>query len=151
MLQRKQTLYFLAAIILIVIALCIPIGTFQSRGLGGEAVLFNLGIRDGNGVLSFSNWMLFAFMSLSCVLALTAVFLYHRRSLQAKLCSWSIVFLLAWYVFLAFCLFDTYVQRGTFHMSFGLFMPAIALICIWMGRRGVISDEKLIKSANRIR
>ena len=95
MIQRKQTLFLVLAIILSITCLCMPIGILEPVGMGTPTVLWNLGtVVQGSGV-QFSNWPLFAFLAVSIVLEIIAIFTYHRRMLQAKLCSWSIVFSLA--------------------------------------------------------
>lgn len=151
MIQRKQTLFLVLAIILSITCLCMPIGILEPIGMGTPTVLWNLGtVVPGSGV-QFSNWPLFAFLAVSVVLEITAIFTYHRRMLQAKLCSWSIVLCLAWYAYFAFSILNGFGKSYTFHLQFAACLPLVAIIALVLARRGVIQDEKLIRSADRIR
>ena len=145
MIQRKQTLFLVLAIILSITCLCMPIGILEPIGMGTPTVLWNLGtVVPGSGV-QFSNWPLFAFLAVSVVLEIIAIFTYHRRMLQAKLCSWSIVFSLA------FSILNGFGKSYTFHLQLAACLPLVAIIALVLARRGVIQDEKLIRSADRIR
>lgn len=151
MIQRKQTLFLVLAIILSITCLCMPIGILEPIGMCIPTVLWNLGtVVPGSGV-QFSNWPLFAFLAVSVVLEITAIFTYHRRMLQAKLCSWSIVLCLAWYAYFAFSILNGFGKSYTFHLQFTACLPLVAIIALVLARRGVIQDEKLIRSADRIR
>ena len=59
MIQRKQTLYILAAIIMTVICLCMQIGSFKAVGLE-VAKVYNLWFTDPLGKHHFDTWPLFA-------------------------------------------------------------------------------------------
>lgn len=151
MIQRKQTLFLVLAIILSITCLCMPIGILEPVGMGTPTIIWNLGtVVPGSGV-QFSNWPLFAFLAVSVVLEIIAIFTYHRRMLQAKLCSWSIVFSLAWYAYFAFSILNGFGKTFTFHLQFAACLPLVAIIALVLARRGVIQDEKLIRSADRIR
>lgn len=151
MIQRKQTLFLVLAIILSITCLCMPIGILEPIGMCIPTVIWNLGtVVPGSGV-QFSNWPLFAFLAVSVVLEITAIFTYHRRMLQAKLCSWSIVLCLAWYAYFAFSILNGFGKSFTFHLQFAACLPLVAIIALVLARRGVIQDEKLIRSADRIR
>lgn len=151
MIQRKQTLFLLAAFVITVLCLCLPIGMFEPTGMGGNTGLYNLGVRDANGILNFSNVALFIFLSLACIIVLVTIFLYNNRRLQAKFCYWVCVFEMAWYVYLAFCIFNQYATQGVFHPEWGICLPLIALVFCLMAHRGIMADERLVKAADRIR
>ena len=72
MIQRKQTLYLLAAIVMTVICLCMQIGSFKAAGLE-VARVFNLWYTDPLGKHHFDTWPLMA------VLLPTAVLLSLQR------------------------------------------------------------------------
>jgi len=150
MLQRIQSLFLLFAVIATVVCLCLPIGHIEPLGLGLGAEVFNLWVKSSNGV-NFSVWPLFAFLLLSCPLAIVAIFLFRKRKIQARLCSWSMVLCIAWYVYYVFCIFNTFQALGTFHIKFAACLPLIAGIFYVLAYKGIMHDENLIKSADRIR
>ena len=88
MIQRKQTLYLLAAIIMTVICLCMQIGSFKAAGLE-LARVYNLWYTDPLGKHHFDTWPLMAILLPTAVLGTYAIFLYHNRKVQALFCLFN--------------------------------------------------------------
>lgn len=151
MIQRKQTLYLLLSLVVTVACLCMPVAKLEPQGMGLSTLIYNLGTVVPDRGINFSNWPLFALLVVTVPLEAFAVFSYRRRPLQAKLCSWSIVFCLAWYVYYAFALLNGFGHESTFHLQFAACLPLVAVIALFLARRGVIHDEKLVRSADRLR
>lgn len=151
MIQRKQTLYLLLSLVVTVACLCMPVAKLEPQGMGLSTLIYNLGTVVPDRGINFSNWPLFALLVVTIPLEACAIFLYRRRPLQAKLCSWSIVFCLAWYVYYAFALHAAAGDEYAFHLQFAACLPLVAVIALFLARRGVIHDEKLVRSADRIR
>ena len=80
MIQRKQTLYLLAAIIMTVICLCMQIGSFKVGGLE-VARVYNLWYTDPLGKHHFDTWPLMAVLLPTAAIATYTIFLYHNRKL----------------------------------------------------------------------
>jgi len=82
------------------------------------------------------------------VLSLVTIFMYSRRKLQAQMCLLSILLLVLWYVVLA-----VLPQRtgGIMHLEWPAVLPAISIILTFMARKGILADEKLVRSLDRIR
>lgn len=149
MIQRKQTVFLLLALVFSVCCLCLPIGTFEPKGIGTDSSLYNLWIRSDGG-LDFSVWPLFAVMLLSCPLAIVAIMLYKNRPLQAKVCLSNMLMMVVWgaiYAFFAYAK-STY---GAFHIAFAAAFPIVSFVLYYMAYRGVMADEKLVRAADRIR
>ncbi len=154
MIQRKQTLFLFLSFVVICICLFFPVLGIEPQGMGVEDQVFNLGVRGSNGVLSFGGKVLplFVLLAVVAVLSLVDIFLYHNRQLQAKLCTWGIVFCLAWYVFLTLIFTNVIVMgEGTMHLRFASCLPLVAMVFLFLARRGILADEELIRSADRIR
>lgn len=116
MIQRKQTLFLLVAVIL--------------------------------GMVHFQAWPLFVIQIFASAVSLYTIFIYKRRKLQATWCLVSIFANLAWYIALA-----VLVHQGKTAEQLPLTacLPIIAAILCLMARRAIIADEKLVRSADRIR
>ena len=127
MIQRKQTLFLLAAIVMTVICLCMQIGSFKAAGLE-VARVYNLWFTDPLGKHHFDTWPLFAVLLPTTVIATYTIFLYRNRKLQALFCLFNALLVVGWAVF-----------------------PAIAFILYLMARRAINADEKLVRSMDRIR
>ena len=136
MIQRKQTVFLLLALILTITCLCLSLGNIEPKGMG---------------VFTFSTWPLFALLLLSCPLAVAAIFSYKNRLFQARLCVWAIVFNAAWYLYAGYCWLNLPADSGTFKPSFTICLPLISMSFYEMARRGIMKDERLVRAADRIR
>ncbi len=149
--QRIQTVYLLLALAVTVTCLSLPVGTFVSDGMGGDTVMYNLWKIEPEGVFNFSVWPLFALLLVTCPLCLFTIFAYHNRKLQSRLCVLCVLLNLAW---LAVCAVFGYVTIGeglTFRPAFAACLPVVAIVFYLLARRGIRSDERLVRSMDRIR
>lgn len=146
MIQRKQTIYLLLALAAIIVCLCLPIGTASvSSQLGGIVVYYNLGAYLGNAFTPHP--IPFVDLVITGTIAFVTIFLYKKRKLQMKLCVLDIILCLLWYGWYIGMIFTV----DGIKISFGACLPLIAMILIFLARRGVKADEDLIKSMDRIR
>ena len=153
MIQRKQTLYLLAAIIMTVICLCMQIGSFQISGLGNMARVYNLWYTV-LGKHYYDTWPLMAILLPTAVIGTYTIFLYRSRKTQAMFCLFNALLIVGWYV----CFFVVSQTIGDkawgvipFRPSWPAVFPAISLILYLMARRAILADEKLVRSLDRIR
>ena len=66
MIQRKQTIFLFLALLVTIACLCLPVGSFEPKGMGAENQLMNLWISDANGGKNFNVWALFAILLVTC-------------------------------------------------------------------------------------
>jgi hypothetical protein len=149
MIQRKQTVFLLLALLALLVCLCLPIGSIEPKAMGVPTLWYNAGLMTDNGFVARP--IPFVDLVVAGTLSLVSIFLYRRRPLQARLCVAGIVLCLAWYVYYAFCVLNEFQTGGTFHLHFAACLPFVAVILLLMARRGIIADEKLVKSMDRIR
>lgn len=150
MIQRKQSLFLLLAVVLGVVALSMPLAMVTSDGMV-TARIYNLLYTDSQGGAHFVVWPLFALLVFASALSLYAIFLFKRRLLQARLCLVSIIALLAWYVGLIAYSKMLAPDAANFHLSLTAALPAVSLILNFMARKAILADEKLVRAADRIR
>ena len=156
MIQRKQSLYLLAAFVLSVACLCLPLGAFVPAGMGKGITLFNLALTGGPTGWHFTSSPLSVLLALSALLSLFTIFRYKNRRQQLKLCTLNIVVLVAWYlsygVIIHLILPGTEPFKGmAFRVGFATCLPLVAFLCVLLARKGVKDDERLVKAADRIR
>lgn len=156
MIQRKQTLFLLFAVIVLTVCLFFPVAGISPKGMGGDGLLYNLGVVTGDGSISVDTTCLplFVLLSVSAVLSLVNIFMYKNRKLQMSLCSVSMLFSLLWYVdyaLLFFGIIPLESMAGALEVRFAACYPFIAIILTAMAKRGISDDEKLVKAADRIR
>lgn len=152
MIQRKQTLFLIAAIILTVMCLSMQIGSFCVAGVE-VARVYNLWF-TALGKHHFDTWPLMAILLPTAVIGTYSIFLYHNRKTQALFCALNSLLIVGWYV----CYFvvgqmvgDKSWGTAEFKPSWAVVLPAIALILYLMARRAILADEKLVRSMDRIR
>ncbi len=151
MLQRKQTLFLLAVVILTMVGVFFPLGNVEPAGMGVADKAYCLCVIKGEGGSSFVTAPLFAVNVLTFMLTLVTIFMYSKRPLQARLCVNGILLQVAWYCYLAFCWTSVFDSTGTFRPSITVCLPLLNIIFFVMARHGIIKDEKLVRSMDRIR
>ena len=151
--QRIQTVYLILAFIATVICLCSPLGYFEPAGMGGNTVMYNLWNVMPDGTRNFGGvWPLFVLLLLTCPLNIWAIIAYKNRKLQVRLCLACVSLIFLWVCY------GIGVVRGqsmgfesTFRYSLTAALPIVAFIFYMMARHGIIKDEKLVRSMDRIR
>lgn len=83
-----------------------------------------------------------ALLAVSAVLSAFTIFQYRRRLMQARLCLVGLFIIFAWYIGLA-------VLEGRVGTIEGI--PMVNAILIFLARKGILDDEKLVRAADRIR
>ena len=156
MIQRKQTLFLLMAVIAFVCCLFLPIAGIMPAGMGTETLIHNLGVASGDQGVSFESTCLplFLLIAVSVIVALLTIFMYKNRKLQMTLCSIVLLFSGLWYVDFALMFFGVVPVLdgvGKMQLHFGACLPLVAMILTFMAKKGVEADEKLVRAADRIR
>jgi 4-hydroxybenzoate polyprenyltransferase len=75
-------------------------------------------------------------------LSAVTIFLYKKRIPQARLCLLGILLVFAWYIGLAVIEAQIDVVEG---------LPMVDAILLFLARKGILDDEKLVRSMDRIR
>ena len=83
-----------------------------------------------------------ALQLVSALLSAFTIFQYHHRIVQARLCLAGLFVVFAWYIGIA-------VLEGKVGTVEAL--PMVDAILIFMARKGILDDEKLVRAADRIR
>ena len=137
MIQRQQSLWLLLSTICAFLSYKLPFfsGTKQINDHMEKAIL------DGG-----SSFFLLVLTGASLLLSLTAIFMFKDRKLQLKLCfagiGLSVLILVLYFV-------EMKKLSGSISLS-AIFVFAI-IIGYTMAARGVMHDEKLVKSLDKLR
>ena len=136
MIQRIQSVYLLLVTILLVVAICMPVGQF----IGADGVFQ-------------STWGLFGILLLSALVAFCTIFLFRNRMLQIRMTIFSSILLIGYYI--AFCVF-MFILKGdldamTFQLGWALCLPVVAIILNYLAFRAIYKDEVMVKAADRLR
>lgn len=152
MIQRLQTVYLALAVILLTICSCLPIGTFVPETMGDVRLdLYNMCIMGGESGWDFTVCGLFVLLAAAVVTSVITIFGYNNRKRQIRNCMLIIFMLIVWellYVFFGYVIGHDAME---FRYNYPAVLPLISIVFVWMARRHVIADEKLIRSVDRIR
>ena len=152
MIQRKQTLFLLLAVIAAIACLCLPIGEFATGNvLGGNSVMYNLWIVRPDGSYDFSVWALFVILLVTCPISLMAIFSYKNRMVQSRFCMFNILLALGWYIVFAAMALNTCGAAGGFRGSIAAALPAVSLLLHFMARKAVLAGEAVGRPATPLR
>ncbi len=150
MIQRKQTIFLLLAIIAILICLAMPIAHIEAKAMMANQEVYNLWIYHANGEKTYNVWVLFVFLIISCPINLFTIFDFRNRKRQARICLFSMLLIIGWYV--AYGIFSQMLSSaGLFHIRPAACFPLISFILLFMARKAILSDEALVRAADRIR
>lgn len=145
-------MFLIAAAVLLLVGALEMSTTFATAGEGIRlATLSNFALSDGkssNSLYAVMGIMLFVVAALSVV----TIFLFHRRKLQMRLCWWMMFILLIYYITRMSCIISIakYLNLKPQFDFYDAF-PLMALIMIVFAYRGILHDEKLVRSSYRIR
>lgn len=150
MIQRKQTIFLFLAVVFGVLSLCMQLATVSFEGLTTYRI-FSLWALGQNNTNSFIPCPLFILMLLSTTLSACTIFLYKRRPLQARLCMVNIFIMVLWYVSMIVVSKQLAPDAVNFRLEIASSFPAVIAILLFMARKGVLADERLVRAADRIR
>ena len=152
MIQRKQTIYLLLAVIAMLVCLFNPIMRLTSERMGADSTVYNLWtVNAADGGYSLSVIPLFCTLVLTTVIAILTIFMDKNRKQQMRLCTLSILLMVVWVALYAVYGFIIYAPVGAFHATIYACLPVVAAILFFMARQGIKADERLVRAADRIR
>ncbi len=151
MIQRIQTVYLFLATVCAVACLCMPVGHFHQEGIA-IADFHNLWLSMADGSRVYAPWAMFVLLLLVAVVSFLAIFLYKRRMLQVRLTLFGSLLLTGYYiVFGVFVYLFKSRYEADFTLSWTMAFPAVALILQYLAFRGIMKDELIVRSLNRLR
>lgn len=152
MLQRIQSVYLLVVAILLVAALCMPVGSFIGADGITENVFKPLGLSMADGSFQ-STWGLFGLLLLSAIIAFCTIFLFRNRMLQVRMTIFNSVLLVGYYIaFLVFMfVLKSDLEAMSFKLGWALCLPAVSIILNYLAFRAIYRDELMVKASDRLR
>lgn len=154
MLQRIQSLFLLASLLLVGALLFVPFA--EILGADGNLYLFDkLGIYEAevaDVAVVFDGWPILMLIVICSLLFIATIFLYKKRILQMRLCTIGILLLLGLSgMIYYFTWHGAKILGGDFSFTSALVFPLIAMILTYLAIRNIAKDEALVRSVDRIR
>lgn len=150
MIQRKQTIFLFLAAVIGILSMCMQLATVSFEGLTTYRI-FSLWAIGQSGAHTFIPCPLFILMLLSTTLSVVTIFLYKRRPLQAKLCMVNIFIMVLWFLSMIVVSKQLAPDAMNFHLEMASSFPTVVAILLFMARKGILADERLVRAADRIR
>lgn len=163
--QRIQTVWLVLAALACMACLCLPIGTFSDAQGETVGTLYNLWVyipaptllSEGpqlaaEGTHQFTPWALFALLVLAASLLCMDILFFKHRLVQSRLALFCAILLLAWYgIYGLFVWMLGQRFDAAFHPTPWAAFPAIGCILSYLAFRGILKDEMLVRSLDRLR
>jgi len=154
MIQRKQTVFLFFALLALIVCLISPIGVFNPDAMGVSGFMYNFAVASQNGDVQMEWWKvlpLAVMLIVACLLTIWTIFAFKNRKRQARLCVWNMVLMLLWYALYAVDGLVFTPAKTTFMPYWAAALPLVAELLYLLARRGVMADERLVRSMDRIR
>ena len=155
MIQRIQSIWLLLATLVLVLMLFLPIATKDVAG--AETGIYTSGLYQSAAEKAGENIKVESFLPLLItnfaviVICFFNIFNFRRRSFQKRIAVVSIVLITG---FAFWCsVYAKKLPEGIEGAGFGVgaYLPAIAILFIVLAIFGINKDERLIRSAERLR
>lgn len=152
MIQRIQSLHLLLVAILMAILCFVPYAEFLREGELCELYAWGIKTTGENPVMVVPTPYMGILVALSALLPLVAIFLFRKRLLQIRLCVVQMILLAGVQIYIGIYLYRAWsAVADKLVFSIVDIFPLIAIIFTWLAYRGIIRDEALVKSLDRIR
>ncbi|MDB5020560.1 MAG: hypothetical protein JWQ28_1687 [Pedobacter sp.] len=152
MIQRIQTIWLFLATLVTLLLLLIPIVTKQANGTDYWIVATGLYQKNQQGITKMESFLPLIICTIATsIISLANIFNYTNRKLQKKLALINIVFIvgLSFWIFQAAKKIPGGIDNASYNL--GAFFPLLAIIFLFLAVGGISRDEKLVRSADRLR
>jgi hypothetical protein len=158
MLQRIQSVYLAIVAISSVLLFFFPLADFYND-LHGNYKFYIYGVRcmdpDPKVVFGALFTIPLIFLAVvSFIFSMATIFLYKNRPLQIRICSFNMISNIV-LIMVIFFFYATRIQSMTQiepqYNYIGMVQPLAAIVFLILSNRAIRKDEKLVKSADRLR
>lgn len=150
MIQRIQTLYLLAVVILGTVLIWLPVVQLVTPEEAEMLQVWELSALGGAPLQGV--WGLLLTTILIPFLAFVDIFLYKKRILQARLNIFLVMLCLGYYGVLTLYIWLAKMSMNVeWHILPYASFPLICMVLTLMATRRILKDEALVRAADRIR
>lgn len=152
MIQRIQTIYLFLAFALCLGCLCTPIAHFMVNESMETVDMYNLWlVSEGQHLFSFCPVLMGILVIVSSLVFLD-IWMFKHRAFQMRVASLCMILLVAWYIAYGVISYLLVTEMpATWRPHWTAALPAAALILLYLAFRGILKDEMLVRSLDRLR
>ena len=149
MIQRKQTLFLIASVLLFLTTFGFPFGTLGSYELYNYKVIAT----DGSAVEGVSTYYFSIPLAIASLISSYAIFLYGNRQRQMAVVRISFIFYAVSFALMSLYLMgaSSVIAESELSLGISFFLPFAAFFSNLIALRAIRKDEQLVKSVDRIR
>jgi hypothetical protein len=149
MIQRKQTLFLIASVLLFLTTFGFPFGTIGSYELHNYKVIS----ADGSAVEGVSTYFFSIPMAIASLISAYAIFLFGNRQRQMAMVRISFIFYAISFALMSLYLMSAaqVITDASLNLGVSFFLPFAAFFSNLIALRAIRKDEQLVKSVDRIR
>ena len=157
MIQRIQTIFLGLIVLLGVAAFFLPIMSFTNDGATYIMNLYKTVSNEDLTTILTNNMGVGAMQGIVQLAALATLFLFKNRSLQIKIGKLTILLIafqiaaIVMYSDTVKSLLGTNPEAVIIGFKFGAILPVFSLICAYLAVHFIKKDDKLVRSADRLR
>jgi peptidoglycan/LPS O-acetylase OafA/YrhL len=157
MIQRIQSVYLFLVVISLGAMFYFPLASF----IGGDKdqlilYVYKLVSEVPDSSPDLPSWFVLPNLiltSLSLLISLIAIFMYKNRKMQLKMVRFVVILILG-QIAAFFFYYAVELENASGILpeyEIGSYMPLVAFVFLILAYRGIMSDEKLIRSSERLR
>jgi hypothetical protein len=153
--QRIQTVFLVIAILSLVASIFLPVWVLRDGAQRHELYALHFTEYEAGTTKANTSYLPYSTTAILIIAAITLsvieIMKFRDRLLQIKLGTLNSLILagaLGSAVYFATSMLKTY-EGGQY--GFGLWLPAVAVICNWLAMRFIRRDEKLVRDSDRLR
>jgi len=157
MFQRIQTLFIMGAFAACAACFFMPFWVYTSTNpdYTYQLSLFSIKLISGNEqIIDFGTLPIIVIVSVSTILTVVALFYFKNRQMQIKINNFNvfvtILFIGTIYLLIPHMI-EGFLHTATPHWQFGLIFPLFSMLFLIIANVFIKKDEKLVKSAERLR
>jgi hypothetical protein len=157
MIQRIQTLLFLAAAICFTAACFMPIGTITTYDTYYVLTSWVLKENIPNGAILQQTYFIGILQVFLAIISFVAIFFYAKRPTQSKICVAALVLncllllLMLWYYPDNVIAKVLRIGSGEVRYSLWVLLSFFTAPCLYFANKFIIKDEKKLRAADRLR
>ncbi len=157
MIQRIQSLFIIVALAAFVACFFFPFWNYSGTNPGYVYLVSIFSVKCISGVdqgAMIGTIPVIVLVSVSIIISVVSFFYYKKREMQIKMNNYNLfitlIFIGTIFLWIPYTIQEK-LPASTYEWRFGLVLPLIAVVCLLLANVFIRKDEKLVKSADRLR